>query len=554
MTQPSRRRDQAPPGGPGEPGVLGPRLAPFLHGTVEALGLACTSEAWYHQVVEAPGFWRNCTLPELDFRLAAHQRAFALLGETWRRAHVTCEHVWLLADTHADPPPLADLQGLVVRHLSLVDQDSHDDCAVTAATLQALPKFCPQLQRLDLPRLAADVTDDDVWLACVTSLPHLDSLDFAGFTDKCLLQLVQIPRRWQRLGFQHSSITGHGLRDRLPRVTGLTELDLASCDDLGDDDAPWLGGAGGPDHWGQQLRVLNLSRLAGWQVNAAWIRRIALLPRLQELNICDSRGIDAIPAMSNLCLQENRFRQLRKLDLGGTTPVRTSGLSFLSQLSELEELHLPRGSSDLTGACLLFVRGLVKLRILRADLRVTDQQLESLSALTELRTLELSSMQTTAITDTGLAALASLTNLEELRVPEAGRLHGEGLAYLWPLARLRKLVLSGCGLTDQGLAALPPLGSLRHLDLSNCSGLATDLQVLSGLAGLQELHLRCCAYLTDAGLSSLGRPRNLRVLGLRGCRLLTGTGLAHLRSLAELDLEGCTGLTDEGLSRLACDG
>lgn len=500
------------------------RLAPLLRGPEETLGLACLSEDWY-QAARGPAFWRNCIIPELDFRLAAHRRLFQTLSSAWRAARVACQHVWLLADSRGrELPFLQSLQGLVITHLSLVDEDNDRACAVTGATLQELPALFPQLRRLELPRLAPDVRDE-AWLDCLAQLKDLVSLDFVGFTDDRLAALVAQKQGFQRLGFRFSDITSDGLQQSLRDVAGLLELQLSNCDQLEHED--WLEGAS--EGWGRELRVLELAAWEGEGIAEGSLDHIARLSTLEELNLGGCINNAGLRRLGEL-VQSGSFRQLKKLDIShvGEEETQLDQLAFLQDLHDLRELRLPEDEDTVTGACLQYVAPLTNLQVLTADMCVADDDLRHLARLVGLRTLELSRQAATKITDTGLAALANLHGLEKLALCKARGITGTGLADLSRMKELRHLDLSGCGLTDEGLLAVQePLSSLRLLELTDCSGL------------------------TDTGLTSLLRTHHsLRVLHLHGCTRITGTGLASLPALADLDLSECTGLTDQGLGGL----
>ena len=89
-------------------------------------------------------------------------------------------------------------------------------------------------------------------------------------------------------------------------------------------------------------------------------------------------------------------------------------------------------------------------RVSFVNYKITDSELESLSGLTGLKTLDLGG---TKITNAGLAHLVGLSNLETLSlhstlITDAGLLHLKGLA------RLKTLWLGGTRVTGEGIAEL----------------------------------------------------------------------------------------------------
>jgi hypothetical protein len=103
--------------------------------------------------------------------------------------------------------------------------------------------------------------------------------------------------------------------------------------------------------------------------------------------------------------------------------------------------------------------------VVAVDLTCTDctnADLERLSGLTRLRTLNLGG---TRITDAGLADLKGQTGLEELYLL-ATPLTDAGLDHLRGLTGLRILDLSATRVTDRGLEHLKGLTGLRTLNLA----------------------------------------------------------------------------------------
>lgn len=61
------------------------------------------------------------------------------------------------------------------------------------------------------------------------------------------------------------------------------------------------------------------------------------------------------------------------------------------------------------------------------------------------------------------------------------------------------------GITNQGVASLSRLRNLVSLDLSDCNSMSDPslLALSSGLPLLQELSLHNCAHITDTGIGSV---------------------------------------------------
>ena len=131
-----------------------------------------------------------------------------------------------------------------------------------------------------------------------------------------------------------------------------------------------------------------------------------------------------------------------------------------------------------------------------------------------------------ALTDAGLADLASRPSLVLLDVQNSAKLTAKAAASVGRMKNLTWLQLSGSGVTDDWLAALKGLTEPRYL----------------GLGGNAEL--------TDAGLAHLSGMTKLRRLLLSGTKV-TGSGLAALAGAKELAHIDLTQTTDAGLRAVA---
>jgi hypothetical protein len=231
----------------------------------------------------------------------------------------------------------------------------------------------------------------------------------------------------------------------------------------------------------------------------------------------------------------------------------------------------------------------MRVKFGREEPWIVAERLHSLGNFMSLRCLEVewsSSLQTTAavdlylgmlataaprltslfivlscgITSAGLASLAPLTMLQELRIivhskgrPADGALT-EGLVGLLP--QLTALQHLSCHTADidadalRTLYAARTLESLQRLDLRDCEEGVDDacLVVIARLASLQQLRVARCVRITDAGLQALAPLGALQELGLNGLPLITDEGLkalAPLTALRYLNVSCCDGITDE---------
>jgi len=97
------------------------------------------------------------------------------------------------------------------------------------------------------------------------------------------------------------------------------------------------------------------------------------------------------------------------------------------------------------------------------------------------------------------------------------------LRFVGVVTTLTKLSLEGCfNITDNGLDHLTQLKNLRALNLSRCSGLsdAGISKICDLLTQIQDLNLSELSTLTESGLATLSRNKNLRVLSLSHCKFV----------------------------------
>jgi hypothetical protein len=179
--------------------------------------------------------------------------------------------------------------------------------------------------------------------------------------------------------------------------------------------------------------------------------------------------------------------------------ANAADLTVLPQLHKLRVLDV--GSRRLTDDDLAHIGDLPLLKVLIARNAggVTDAGLLHISALTDLRLLELPYAR---ITDDGLAALGNLANLESLSL-HGTPLTGSGLEHLSKLSRLRRLNIGRTLAGDLTIAGLRHLKSLEHLTFSNTGITDAALPGLQSLGKLSYLDVSA----TDVTFEALERLR-----------------------------------------------
>ena len=386
------------------------------------------------------------------------------------------------------------------------------------------------LRSLDL----TGTTITDRGLAEVARLRSLKWLALPeGITEEALVHLAGLPKL-EGLLLAGKGLTGPGLVQlrRIPTLrvlslngqSALQDAALAPLAELPRLESLSLNGASRISDAGVDLLVRSPSLrkldLFGTQVTPQGVARLAKLPSLEYLNLNTQPGLDdgALAALS-------RLPNLKRLRLGvsRTQYYTGTGLAELTKLEHLELLHL--SGPGVTDAAL--------------------RQVAKLSGLRELFILN------SPMSNTGLAALASLKSLQVLDLRVNPRVTLGGLAVLKPLANLRALYAMG-GIDDDG--ARLDIGGLTNLtdlilEVSTKRLRADDLACFESLARLRSLQLGGTAV-NDEGLAHLRGVTNLYRLRIGGPEV-TDAGLTHLANLKQLqDLTLTGNISEAGLQRL----
>jgi hypothetical protein len=149
------------------------------------------------------------------------------------------------------------------------------------------------------------------------------------------------------------------------------------------------------------------------------------------------------------------------------------------------------------------------VRVVLTGEKATNEALEHLKPLTDLRTLE---VHDGLVTDHGLSHLKGLTKLRAVIIRDS-LVSGEGLKHLKGMADLELLDLYNNNLTDEGAEALGGLTHLRVLRLNRNRITGKALEPLKKLGQLQELDLRG-TRVGDKGLEHLHGLAKLKVVNL----------------------------------------
>jgi hypothetical protein len=172
----------------------------------------------------------------------------------------------------------------------------------------------------------------------------------------------------------------------------------------------------------------------------------------------------------------------------------------------------------------------------RQERKLSDEDLDHIGTLTQLRYLDLSDC---SVTSDGLKRLAKV--LPQLNVFNIAQSTEAG-------TKLR--VFTSIGIDDQGLKLLARSSHLRELNLNGTDITDVGLEHIKNLTQLQVLYLGC-TKVTDSGLRYIGGMPMLKNLFL-DCTEITGTGFMYLASfgnLETLDLS-ISSVTDTGAEQI----
>ncbi len=246
--------------------------------------------------------------------------------------------------------------------------------------------------------------------------------------------------------------------------------------------------------------------------------------------IVDADHVDQVAGVPNL----------RGLALSESRPS-PSLLPRIAKIKSLEHLDLNNMRLDDAG-----LRKLAPLKNLRTLIAtggtVSDAGVKALAKFTELRELRLGTMRLTA------AGYQSLAKLSKLEVLELAKADDAAVRHLMPLQRLRRLDLSGTGVTGRGLENFP---LLTHLELSSTRADDASLATVAKLPRLRVLNVSQ-TRVTGPALQHLGGLRWLETLYLSQLESVTDKDLVHLEGLKSLSLVVVWGtrVTTKGAGKL----
>ena len=248
---------------------------------------------------------------------------------------------------------------------------------------------------------------------------RITAVDLRGswVTDSDLAELAKLPGL-ERLDLSLTRIGDHGMQ-LLKNAPAIADLDV-SFDELITDQ-----GLAAIKGW-KHLKRLNLR---GTKIADMTVQYLSAVTSIESLDIAYTQitdvGLDPLTALVNL----------RELAIGGNK-LTDAGLQPLRQLSGLTSLDLSGGQRTDSGIW---------------TVSLTEPGLDALATLKNLRHLRLSG---TIVSSRGLEKFKGLTNLERLDLQGCKRIGDEAVPALAALTALHLVDLNSTSVTERGVAAL----------------------------------------------------------------------------------------------------
>ena len=276
---------------------------------------------------------------------------------------------------------------------------------------------------------------------------------------------------------------------------------------FGADSTDWIARLGGKAERDGAGRIVAVNLRGSW-INDAEMTQLAAMPGLERLDLSHTRITDE--GMMRL----KAAPKIRELNLYYAEWITDQGMTAIAGWKHLKRLN---------------VRGT----------RISDGTLEIVGRITGLEALDIAHTQ---VTDNGLERLITLINLKELAMG-GGRRAASSLTILRMLPTLTHLDLSGArpappdmpgrentgpGIPEESLRAMAELKDLRVLKLGHSNITGAGLQVLGSLEKVEKLGLEGCRRIDDSAVAGLAVWKSLRYLDLQDTQV-TAQGVESLR-------------------------
>ena len=285
----------------------------------------------------------------------------------------------------------------------------------------------------------------------------------------------------------------------------------------------------------QGLRSLRLSNLS----KSPDLNAIANLPLLESLHVGGSGittldGLDNLPGLRELSLEGTEieslsmlasYRNIKSLLLRNNKKL--TGLSSLEMMDHLEALHVERQD-------VLDFRFLEKMHSL-SELALINTSVKDIYFLSQLETLEALTIRENSDLKS-VSGIGELTGLKRLSVT-ASEFNMSGLDELASLNELEYLKLYN----PTSLSMISGLSSIKTLELSSIS-LLRSISPIAGLVNLETFRVDSTSTNIghfDYSMEALASLPNLTHVSIPGHSLYYSKPLFSIPTLEYLDLTGC---------------
>ena len=211
-------------------------------------------------------------------------------------------------------------------------------------------------------------------------------------------------------------------------------------------------GAAGLSHL-KELRKLKRLVLSGAKIDAKAAVQLGGFVNLEELRLYECQITD------ELIERLKRLRKLRALSLHSCDGLGANGISRIGMLSRLDSLNLCATKGVEADAA--FLHDMVQLRKLGLTAVATDAVLRQAKSLKELRELSVSLSE---VDDAGFKDIAEMMNLEFLAA-DGTKITDAVLKEIRGLTHLTYLSLADTAVTDEGIKNLYGMKELRMVIL-----------------------------------------------------------------------------------------
>ncbi|HEY1786166.1 MAG TPA: hypothetical protein VGG30_11475, partial [Pirellulales bacterium] len=341
-----------------------------------------------------------------------------------------------------------------------------------------------------------------------------------GPSDEDLAQLSQLTKL-KRLQIWYCPITDAGLK-HLVQIKSLESLRFEGCLELARSDFAGLVGA-------DRLRTLEIDG----PLSAAAVANIARLDSLKTLKFhIDDLGPEDIEPLAKLIHLQELSVEKERAD---------NGLSKRSPETRLAEVPIGNAIARAAGQ-------MPTLQTLLIDAAIDHEGLELVVAAKQLQSL---TVEPAEVDDRALKLAAGLPGLKRLRLFGEGKLTDQGLAHLASVTALVELRLPGAGITDAAMTHLAGLTALEELGLQGANITTAGLASLDRLGQLHDLDL-LGSSIDDAGCQLLPKYfPHLSTLDLRKCKI-SDVGIDSIADLPEVYFLALdrTAITNAGLAKL----